>query len=211
MAIGPWSGIAACGVFAVTDFALSVATPGYDAVGETTSQLMSEGARYSVLARVGLATYCVLLVPFVMCVTSLFRARQPLTFLRTGALWTHIVASFTAASFQNDSTRVVVSGITVNSIHDRSAEVLFAAAFLAVAATAITARGLGSRRIAWTSVIVAVVMALTGLAMVFDISPAFTGLEERVGLVAYIIWVAVISQRAVRSRRSRNDSVSEEF
>ncbi len=206
MAVGPWSGIAACGVFAVTDFALAIATPGYDAVGETTSQLMSEDARYSALARAGLATSSVLLVPFVMCVTSLFRARQPLTFLRTGALWTFVLASFTAASFQNDSTRDVVSGITVNSIHDRSAEVLFAAAFLAVVATAIMARGLESRRIAWTSAIVAVVMALTGLGIVFDISPAFTGIEERIGLVAYLIWVAVISRRAVRSRRSRAHS-----
>lgn len=211
VAIGPWSGIAAWGVIAVTDIVLSVVTPGYDAVGETTSQLMSEDARYSILARVGLATYGVLLVPFAMLVTSHFRARQPLVLVRTGALWTHILASLVAASFQNDSGQDIISGITVNRIHDRSAEVLFAAAFLAVTATAITARGLESRRIAWTSAIVAVVMALTGLGIVFDILPAFTGIEERAGLFAFLIWVAVISLVAARSRRSDTHSVRGEL
>lgn len=195
VAIGSWSGIAACGVFVLTDFTLSVATPGYDAVGETTSQLMSEDARYSVIARIGLATYCVLLIPYVMRVTSLFRAQQPFAILRTGALWMHILASIAAASFQNDSTSDIFWGITANSIHDRSAEILFAAAFLAVVATAITERELESRTIAWISTIVAFVMALTGLGIVFDVLPAYTGIEERVGLVAYVIWVAVISRR----------------
>jgi quinol-cytochrome oxidoreductase complex cytochrome b subunit len=211
VAIGPWSGIAAWGVIAVTDIVLSVVTPGYDAVGETTSQLMSEDARYSTLARVGLATYSVLLIPFALLVTSHFRALQPLALLRTGALWTHILAGLVAASFQNDSSQDIISGITVNRIHDRSAEVLFAAAFLAVTATAITARGLESRRIAWTSAIVAVVMALTGLGLVFDILPVFTGIEERAGLFAFLIWVAVISLVAAHSRRSGAHSVRGEL
>lgn len=203
MAIGPWSGIAACGAIAVTYTVLSVVTPGYDAAGETISQLMSEDARYSALARAGLATYCVLLVPFAMLATSLFRARQPLALLRTVALWAHILAGLAAAGFQNDFTGEIISGITANNIHDGSAQVLFAAAFLAVTATALTAHRPESRSIARTSMIVAVVMALTGLGVVFDIPPAFTGVEERVGLAAFLIWVAIISRYAVRLRRSR--------
>jgi hypothetical protein len=197
VAIGSWTGIAACGVFTVMDFSLSIATPGYDIVGETTSQLMNKDAEYSVLARVSLGVYCVMLIPFVVSVTRHLRGARPLSMLRAIALWVHVFASVTAASFPNDSSTLVTPGITENTVHDRSAEVLFATAFLAVAFTAITERGVESRMLTWISAIVAVIMAVTGLSMAFDVLSVFTGVAERAGLIAYFAWVAVVSRRAL--------------
>lgn len=192
--IGPWSGIAAVIVFSLSDITLSIATPDYDALGETTSQLMNADARYSLFARSALGIYCILIIPFILSTVEHLQGNQTLNRLRASVLWLHLLASIAAVSFQNESQAIVTSGITVNEIHDRAGEVLYAAALIAITATAIAERTNGNKQLLWTSIFAATTMAATGLGLYLQSFPELTGLEERLGLAAYIAWVITVAR-----------------
>ena len=70
---------------------------------------------------------------------------------------------------------------------------MFAAGFVAVATIAMGATKLESKYLVRLSWVATLVMALTGLGIIFEIFPDTTGVEGRVGFAAYLVWIFSIS------------------
>ena len=194
--LAPWATAIGCAMLAISDAVLSAITPGYNIVGETSSQLMSFDARYSSLARLFLALYAVLLIPFAAGLSgrfpSLLRGKRVFAVLAATAMWVHIVAALISALAQNDLGADIVGGLSANEIHDQAAIIMFSAALAVLIAFAI---GYGSNRQMPRLVTFATLFVLAGLGPLFvaEIWTQANGVVERVLGAAFLTWLIVIA------------------
>ena len=208
ISVAPWATVLACAGMAVTDVTLAVLTPDYDAVSETSSQLMSPDARYSALARVVLGLYAVLLVPFALALQSRLqhgsRSMRAGRVLVVAGMWIHIVASAIGALALNDSDDRVIGSVSANEVHDMAAMIMFIGAF-AVIVGAITA--LRSSQIAsqGTLYLVLAIFLVVGPLFALELWTETNGILERVLAGAFMVWMSVtaLSWRGDRSTASR--------
>lgn len=195
--VAPWSTLAACLVLAVTDFAGSALTPGYSAFHETTSQLTRADAPYATSVRVGIAAYGILLLPFAVHGSLPSRARQRWSFVTSGGVWAHVLGALAAAAFQNESAVTLPGGLTVNAVHDLSAQVMYAAGGLAMLGKALATGHPFSSGLATLCYAGSVVIMAAGLAFILDVNPDLAGVFQRVGATLFMVWATTvaISQR----------------
>lgn len=204
LAVAPWTTLAACAGLAVADVVLSVLTPGYDAVSETSSQLMSEGARYSALARVTLGLYGVLLAPLALLLWREFVGRQVVRFVAVAGMLVHIIAATVAAVALNDSDSLLIGQLTANDIHDRFAIVMFAAVVPLLVAMAAAGTIKDNRRVVvqapspqrrlglFTWAVLAAVL-LSGVLFQLEVLVELNGVLERTTAAVFMVWMAVFA------------------
>ncbi len=196
-AAAPVATVIGCVTLAATDSLASVLTPGYDFVGETSSQLMNPEARYSTLTRVSLALYAVLMVPFatrfsIEAVSPPKHVGPAPGLLAIGGVWVHIVAAIVAAAASNDSNSSVVGSVTANEVHDMAARVMFGA-WLAVLIGASLARNSDSF-LSRKLTITLTALATTGAAVfAFEVVTEINGLLERVIATLLVLWMIAIA------------------
>ena len=117
-------------------------------------------------------------------------------------LWLHIIMGVIAAVFQADSPDEVLLGLTANNLHDGAGHLFYVAGLTGVVGAVMAMDDDPStRRLFVVSVIVAFVMAQVGLVFVTRVADALTGLEERIGFAAYLLWVTMMSLRIRATRR----------
>ncbi len=200
--LAPWCGIAASVTLAGVDLLLAVITPEYDAIGETISEMHSVDMAYSTIARLSLLAYCALAVPFTLRAPLLPELSGPWARRMALGLWLHVVMGVIAAAFQADSMTEVAFGLTVNDIHDGAGHVFYVAGILAVVGAAMSMEDDPStKRLYAVSVGAATVMSCVGLIFVTRVADQYSGLEERIGFAAYLLWLTVMSLRIGAARR----------
>lgn len=190
--IAPWTTLVACSTLAVGDVVLSAITPGYNMVGETSSQLMSPDARYSSTARIVLGLYAVLLIPFALGLKNRFPGRPIPDALARTAIWVHISAALISALALNDSDAGVVGGLNANEIHDQAALVMFGAALATLIGFAFGDRT-NSAKLRFLTYGSLSVTVLVGPLFVAEIWTATNGVMERVIAGSFMLWMASIA------------------
>ncbi len=185
----------ACLGLATSDAVLSMLTPGYDMVAQTSSQIMSPDARYSTLARVILGLYAVLLVPFGVFLhrgseRNAGRLGGTGWGLAVSGVWVHIAAALIGAVALNDSPDTLIAGLSANRVHDMSALVMFAAGLVTVAGFAA-----GYDRRGWVQAdvtyVVLAVLTIVGSVFVLEAWTAGNGVLERVLGASFMSWMVV--------------------
>ena len=200
--LAPWCGVAASVTLASVDLLLAVITPEYDAIGETISEMHSVDMAYSTVARLSLLIYCALIVPFTIRASLMPDLSSPWVRYMSFGLWLHIIMGVIAAVFQADSPDEVLLGLTANNLHDGAGHIFYVAGLTGVVGAVMAMDDDPStRRLFVVSVIVAFVMAQVGLVFVTRVADALTGLEERIGFAAYLLWVTMMSLRIRATRR----------
>ena len=215
--LAPWCGIAASVTLVGIDLLLVLITPEYNAIGETISEMHSVDMAYSTIGRLSLVAYCALAVPFTLRVLLLPEIRGPWVRFMAVGLWTHLVMGLIAAAFQSDSLIEIIYGLTANDIHDGAGYAMYVAGIVGVVGTVMAMDpGPSTKRLYSFSVVVAAVMIVTSLIYVtaiaetymgpeedIGLAEAYTGLGERIGFAAYLLWVVVMSLRIREARRFR--------
>lgn len=213
VAVAPWTTSVACAGLAVADVVLSAATPGYDFVGQTSSQLMSAGQPYSTVARVTLGLYGVLLAPFAIVLWRVFRGRLIARTVAVTGIWTHIVTALVAAVALNDSDDIVIGGLSANTLHDQAAMLMYvAAAFVLTAASPVQRSG-GAARTRWTyekpvrllTWAALTLVLVSGTLFAFEVLTRLDGVMERVTASAFMVWMTAFA--AIR-RPSQGDQAA---
>ncbi len=200
--LAPWCGVAASITLAGVDLLLAVVTPEYDAISETISEMHSVDMAYSTVARLSLLAYCALAVPFTLRVSLMPDLSGPWVRRMAFGLWLHIVMGVIAAAFQADSEWEVVFGLTANDIHDGSGHVFYVAGILGVVGAIMSMEDTPStKRLYIVSVAAATVMCCVGLIFVTRVADQYSGVEERIGFAAYLLWLAIMSLRIRAARR----------
>ena len=200
--LAPWCGVAASVTLAAVDLLLAIITPEYDAIGETISEMHSVDMAYSTVARLSLLIYCALAVPFTIRASHMPELSSPWARYMSFGLWLHIIMGVIAAVFQADSPDEVLLGLTANNLHDGAGHLFYVAGLTGVIGAVMAMDDDPStRRLFVVSVIVAFIMVQVGLVFVTRVADALTGLEERVGFAAYLLWVTMMSLRIRATRR----------
>lgn len=209
LAVAPWTTLAACAGLVVSDVTLAVLTPGYDALTDTSSQLMSEGARYSLLARVTLVLYGVLLAPLGLLLWREFDGRRAVRLVTTVGMSIHIISAVVAAVALNDSDSLWIGNISANNVHDRSAIVMFAAVVPLLAAVAAAgtvnenwrvteqASRLQRRLRLFTWAVLAAVL-LGGILFQLEVFVELNGALERITAGVFMVWMVVYAMLVKR-------------
>ncbi len=190
VAVASWVTVLTCAGLATSDFVLALVTPGYDLVGETSSQLMSPDAKYSTPARIFLGLYAVLLLPFALLLPERFSGRTPFAVLSVAGIWVHMGASLVSALALNDSDAKVFGGVTANEIHDEAAIAMFGAAAAALVGAAFGYRS-SLRYLRVLTFVVVGVLAVIGPLFVAEVWTDVNGLAERIMAVSFVAWIAV--------------------
>ena len=200
--LAPWCGIAASVTLAVVDLLLAVITPEYDAISETISEMHSVDMAYSTIARLSLLAYCALAVPFTLRASLMPELSGPWVRRMSFGLWLHIIMGVIAAAFQADSPDEVVFGLTANNLHDGAGHVFYVAGIVGVVGAIMSMEDIPStKRLYSVSVAAAAVMCCVGLIFITRVADGFTGVEERIGFAAYLLWLVVMSLRIGAARR----------
>lgn len=190
--IAPWTTVAACSGLVIGDLVLSAITPGYNMVGDTSSQLMSPDARYSAATRVIVGLYAVLLVPFALGLSNHF-SRRPITeALARTAIWVHIAAAIISALALNDSDAGIIGGLDANDIHDQAAMVMFGAALIVLIGFVFGHRT-ETARIRLLTYSSLSIMLIVGPLFVAEIWTDVNGVTERVLAASFMVWMASVA------------------
>ena len=200
--VAPWLSIAASIQLGGIDLLLAFNTPGYDAAGETISQMQAADAAYSAASRISLIAFCLLVIPFTIQLTSLPGLRRPWPYLMAFGFCVHVMIGFATAGFQSESRTIVFAPYTVNDLHDAMGHIMYVGAVTGVVGYVMAMGGPLAKRLATFSTIVAAIMILTGLMFVLRIATDYKGVEERIGFAAYLLWVGVVSVYLQRVRRA---------
>ncbi len=194
--IAPWTTLAACAGLAIGDGVLSAITPDHNMVGDTSSQLMSPDARYSVLARVIVGLYAVLLIPLAAGLSDRFSGavsgRPILAALVVTAIWVHIAAALVSALALNDSEAEVIGGLSANEIHDQAALVMFGAAFAVLVGYAAGHRSSGKAMRLATFVALGI-FVIPGPLFVAEVWTEVNGVSERILGALFMTWMSVVA------------------
>lgn len=205
-----------CVSLALIDTVLATATPGYNVIGETSSQLMNPGQPYSTVARVTLALYAVLLIPFGTMLRSGLSESQLVRPLIMSGLWTHIASALITAAALNDSDGMLVGNLSNNEVHDLSAVIMFAAIVPVIAGAAMAQRTMAkvnlssdsfnatsdtpvaflSRRLTQLSPLTWLTLAIvlvSGTLFTLEMKTEWNGVLERVTIAAFLTWLSAFA------------------
>lgn len=189
--------VGACVGLALTDGILAAITPGYDAVGETSSQLMSPDARYSEIARTALGLYAVLIVPFATRMTAEMRVQtgsvaRVAVVLVIGGVWVHLAATMVTALALNDSDNRFIGNITANETHDMAARVMFGAGIAVMIGGSV---GYRAERLWIGRLMVATAILATAGSIFFalEIATDYNGVVERFVAVLIVTWISLVA------------------
>ncbi len=191
-ALVTWATLVAVVGLVMTDFVLSIITPDYDVVRETSSQLMNPDARYQALARAALGIHAALLLPLLSVIGNRIGAGQLRSGLITTAFSVYIGASIVSAVAANDSDSKLIGDLTANQVHDLAAIVMFSGAFATVAG-ALT----GVRSLAWSTQIATyaafTVLVIGGPVFLAEVVTEINGVLERILALTFVAWLGVIA------------------
>jgi hypothetical protein len=206
--IVPWTTLLACAGLAITDAVLSAATPGYDVVGDTSSQLMSADEPYATLSRVVFGLYGVLLIPLAVVLWGEVKHHRVAGAVAASGMWLHIISAFIGAVAQNDSDVTVIGDLSANEIHDQSAIVMFAAAAIVLAAVVSVRGGWSSASkllfgmpVRGLTATLFIIVLVTGTFFVLETWTEWNGVLERMSAGAFVFWM-VLFALSLRSARS---------
>ena len=202
--LAPWCGVAASVTLAGVDLLLAFITPEYNAISETISEMHGTDKAYSTIARLSLLAYCGLAVPFTLRALLLPEIGGPWVRFMAFGLWVHVVMGVITAAFQTDSLLVIIFGFTANDIHDGAGYVMYVAGIVGVVGAAMAMdHGPSTKWLHLVSVAVATVMITAGLIYATSVADEYTGVKERIGFAAYLLWVALMSLRIGAARPLR--------
>ncbi len=208
--IAPPLGVIASVELAGIDIVLAFITPDYNEASETISQMQAPDAAYAAISRLSLLAYAVLVIPFTIRLTALSELRRPWVWLMAFGLWVHVATAYATAGFQSESRTVAFAHFTVNDLHDAMGHIMYTAGVTGMVGFIMAQGGPLAGRLPAFSTAAAAVMIAVGLAFVLRIAQQYTGIEERIGYAAYLLWVGVVSVYLERVRRREARAGGEE-
>ena len=195
----PWfCGVLAPPVGAAFVISTALLTPNYSHISETISQLGAQGRTHADVLNAGLIVFGLLMTGFAY---GLFRAlrRNAATRLIWLSLSVYGAGILFSAVFQGDS-RTLGGPVTLEgSIHVALVMVAFLGLEVGTIAFAAAVYSLPTwHRVAQVSVAIAVVNLVLALAFLLEAADPVDGLLERTFYVISLVWVEVVSLRALR-------------